>query len=467
VKVPLQSTSQPEPTWHTSSRKSPGIGFPSSSSHVRIPHEPSVTGADLLCDIFTGRRHTGVKVSPFFSDDAQLRSVLVLHGLDCSDDLISVRNLRIKLLNHLVGGDCFLSQCATSDTHSPDRTACRCIAVGHSSQLAITETIIGILRNSDHSAVSTDHLLSVLESTGCQGQYENRAHRRRRVIKSLDLFTEICREKATRTGIAIFLDPFGDLFRGFEHMQKGALSSIMDRHSILLGHRRGLSRNDMLAAIVSHIADGECMKSSREPHNFLFTNAQTVAPTFVNSISSDSTPVPSCGDFVRYVGMNQDGYDIATRIKVLTLMRDRCARKPLLLLLKKLDIDHDPSESIRHLRSALSRMIKRLQKSNAGVVRPIHAAQQHREATAEWPSVVPQELKDEFITNFRKETSSDRLRTFTCASCAEDEFLFNKNILPNDDARLSCLRMSPNISLQVAPSTVEIEYWNKGIVLDT
>jgi hypothetical protein len=38
---------------------------------------------------------------------------------------------------------------------------------------------------------------------------------------------------------------------------------------------------------------------------------------------------------------------------------------------------------------------------------------------AEWPSLVPQALKDRIITMFRQQTSSETLKSVTCAACAE------------------------------------------------
>ena len=74
------------------------------------------------------------------------------------------------LLYHVINGDCFISRCEKT-CPSPDRTACLCIAAGFTSSLSITQFVVNSLKSLLPSAMSTEDLLLVVESTGSQSPY--------------------------------------------------------------------------------------------------------------------------------------------------------------------------------------------------------------------------------------------------------------------------------------------------------
>jgi len=464
--IPNSFSSTSEDTfWRSTSRKSRGLGFATTSSHVRERHEKVLNGYDALRDIFMTRCHTGVRVSPFFAEESELRSVLTLHGLQSSASC--TRDLRIALLNHLLNGDCFGSQCLSSNHVTLDRTACLCIAEGFSSSLAITECVCKLLQDAPSTTVSTDSLMLVVTSVGCQGPYENRMHLRRRVLKSLETFLVASREKNIHTSIDNSIDPFGDLFVGFENMPKPALMTIMDRHCILTGQRKHLSRDDMQAAIISHIADGHCVRSTPESRIAHLIGSKKIVPD-VNSDIEIST-IPTCEEFVCYVGMSPNISDIDTRVRTLTFMCDSLARKPMLRLLRDQNIEHVSTASLKGLRFSLKKYINVLKKSNRDVPFEARATRRHTKSiAAQWPSAVPQALKDQLIANFREETSSDYLKTYVCASCSESDYDFNKIEVEKSELDLSVLQVPPgHQSAMHSMAHLDITLKSQGILVDS
>ena len=147
----------------------------SGASTSQIP-EPNSTGDDplsgrhFLHDIFLSRRVVGVRASIFHSSKEHLLRLCELHGLDVNDARSS-RDIKSRLLYHLLNGDCLLPQCV-SKSPAPDRTACLCIARGFSSPLAVTSFIVSCLKNATPSAVAIEDLLLIVESIGTQSPYE-------------------------------------------------------------------------------------------------------------------------------------------------------------------------------------------------------------------------------------------------------------------------------------------------------
>ena len=145
-----------------SSRKSRGLGFASTSTHVRIPHKTSTTGHSILHDNFLSFRTTGIRssVAYFFG---QLEYLCRLHGLG-DTNTACLRDKKAKLIYHLMSGDCFSSRC-TDSAACPDRSACLSVASGFTSS-SITTFLVSLLKDTSPSDLSTDDLLFIVDSLG-------------------------------------------------------------------------------------------------------------------------------------------------------------------------------------------------------------------------------------------------------------------------------------------------------------
>lgn len=158
-------------TPQTSSRKSSHASTSTSSPPQRTP---PASGHAMLNDMFLSQHVTGIRASIFHSSSEHLQFVSSLHGLDMPTTC-NTRDLKLRLLFHIVNGDCFLDRCEASHP-SPDRSACLSIAAGFSSSLAITEFIVQLLKASSSPDRSTSpckhhqhhiHMSTILISLTC------------------------------------------------------------------------------------------------------------------------------------------------------------------------------------------------------------------------------------------------------------------------------------------------------------
>jgi hypothetical protein len=223
---------------------------PLSSSFTCIPDEQPQTSSSsaerILTDMFRSHCVTGTRASIFHCSDQHLRNICLLHGLDVTQ-CSKLRDVKIRLLYHLINGDCFTQRCEPHRP-SPDRTACLCVVAGFSSALGITTFIVNLLNHSSASKVSTEDLLLV-ESTGNQLPYESKLHLCRGVLNSLHAFLLRCCQRLQRDASNLTTDPFGDLFMGFEGKRKPVLESIMNHHGPLVPQDSKLSVDKILLLI--------------------------------------------------------------------------------------------------------------------------------------------------------------------------------------------------------------------------
>ena len=85
----------------------------------------------------------------------------------------------------------------------------------------------------------------VVESTGIRSPYENRLHLRRRVFASLQTFLQLCECRVRRTATQVTIDPYGDLFMGFEEKRRPVLESIMNHHGLLVCQEKKITIEDI------------------------------------------------------------------------------------------------------------------------------------------------------------------------------------------------------------------------------
>jgi hypothetical protein len=92
---------------------------------------------------------------------------------------------------------------------------------------------------------------------------------------------------------------------------------------------------------------------------------------------------------------------------------------------------------------------------------------------SEWPSIVPQTLKDKIAQNFRAEISAERLSTFVCCSCSSSILVRQRIVVNNDKVNLACLRhphtclsgMPPDLS-HFTNANLDERWMLQGILLD-
>jgi len=108
-------------------------------------------------------------------------------------------------------------------------------------------------------------------------------------------------------------------------------------------------------------------------------------------------------------------------------LKDVLPRLPILQLLNIENISHDPSASLKKLQETLQIHINNLQEEDKACLKDA------------WPHKVSSDLKEKIAKMFIKETSSQALATFVCASCAEDCSVKHKTSVNEQDISLSPL----------------------------
>ncbi len=430
--------------------------FASSSSHVCAPHENPVTGRSVLYDNFFSHRTTGIRRPVLQCSDSDLLELCRLHGLKDADTF-PLKTRRSKLLYHLFDGDCFGARCMDSSP-LPDCSACLCIAAGFRSSSSITEFLISLLKKATPSEVSTEDLLFIIDSLGVESPYANRLNLRRRTVKSLETFLHLRRQ---RDECHADIDPYGDIFMAFEQKKKPALRAIMDHHGLRIEDTKQVSKEKMRQAIINHISRGDCARSVDASRTARSRQRQ-------QCVVDDNDESTTCEDFVRHLPASND---VDACLKIFsTALRKIHSLKTLQRFLDSHQIRYDPKDNLTHLRQLLRRRIILLEKHHMDR----EDTSIENVVTSQWPTVVPDGLKDKIARNFMEDTSSDHLRSFVCASCSSSEFIESGRVTVNrSTVDLSCLQHPETRLSGVPPDRTNVSATNldplaltTGILID-
>ena len=300
--------------------------------------------------MFLSRHTTGICASLFHCSEECLHFLSRLHRLETSA-LSAVRDVRLKILHHVINGDCALARCSSSSS-LPDRSACISIAQGFSSASSITTFVTDLLKGSTASVVTTQELLLVVESTGIQCPYRNRINLRRHLLRSLENFVQLSCRRQLVQDLNIPVDAYTELLSGFEQKRRPVLESIMTRHGLPLQsvpQGKKISSEEMKNTILQHIASGDCARSISK-FSLSAKVPQTGLPDFHPTALPDNA---SCDDFVHEAELNtqMDNDQISNEIRALTIALAKISSpNTLLRLLQCKHIPHDPSAKIKRLR---------------------------------------------------------------------------------------------------------------------
>jgi len=210
-------------------------------------------------------------------------------------------------------------------------------------------------------------------------------------------------------------DPFGDLFMGFETRPRPVLESIMNHHGLLVSQQPRLSSEEMQRTIISHIASGHCTSPREKLRPWLSDKVHVRLPSDSYQAEDPNRDEKVCNDFVADAALQYKD-PVGNETKILNKILDKSPSCILLLrFLHCKEIPHDPSNNHKHLRMTLSRFVRLLENR---CVRYSASS-----ANNDWPSIVPQNLKDRIAENFRNKISRDWLQSFICASCTSSTFV--------------------------------------------
>jgi len=198
---------------------------------------------------------------------------------------------------------------------------------------------------------------------------------------------------------------------------KDLLMSIMGRHHISAPSHKKLTCEDMKQAILTHILDGDCiMKSTGLPK--------------IHAENAQASQV-GCEDVQRTIDPVSVLPDQEMKIALLEALKNELPHLPMLCLFKIEKIDHNPQNSLKTLCRKLQEHIDSLKSSEN--TPEVHGIGDPQALIAPWPHKIPQSLKDKVASLFLKDTSSVKLKMFTCASCGEACLMSNRiNVASKD-----------------------------------
>ena len=214
-------------------------------------------------------------------------------------------------------------------------------------------------------------------------------------------------------------DELDTILSGVETLGKKSLHHLSIQHDLDADPKRNADSTKTM--LVDHITSGRCEAS---------TSSLCSA---VNDEYKERAP-----------GSNSD---LETYILQAAGTKAKLSKKTLRRVLKSKNIEFDDDENIGELRRHLRSYITTLRKAKKPEWDRNHRAELESEhlrhldkIREEWPQPASMELKEDCIRNFRNATSSDSLRKFTCACCAESISVSDQKVQRLEEINLELLR---------------------------
>jgi len=216
-------------------------------------------------------------------------------------------------------------------------------------------------------------------------------------------------------------DKLDTMLCGVETMGKQTLHHLCDQHDLNVDPKS--DAESMKTTIVDHIASGGCQASTSS----------------LCSAADDeyhSTEPGANGDLEAYI-INHAAH--AKNVKP--------SKKTLRRILKSKGVEFNDDDEVGDLRRRLRSYLTTLRKAKRPEWDRNHRAEQESEhrhhldkIREEWPQPAPMELKEDCVRNFRAATSSDSLRQFTCACCAESVNVSDLKVRQHTEVDLGLMR---------------------------
>lgn len=296
------------------------------------------------------------------------------HGMESDDEFRD----REDVLSHFLNG-----QCASRNAPGCSEVA-RAIRSPIEIALTVTETII--VRCERKQIPSSDlnkYCAAIGVTTTQRPEYTNlvqklrtRCNTLRPLLNCEDLDAALCDVEALGK-------------QSIQHLSSQHNLNAVPEHDI----------DSMKTAVVNHIASGGCQASTS---------------SLCRSIEG------------KYQDNDIENSDLEMYILQLAAKKKNLGKKALRRVLKSRKIEFDDDDGVgelrRHLRSHITELRKGKHSEWSRNLRAELESERHRrldEIWEEWPQPVPMDLKEDCVRNFRKATSSESLREFTCTCCAE------------------------------------------------
>ena len=351
-------------------------------SDTQVPRDDSIDVDIILSKLNLCCNDPNFDLSTFF----------VTHGVDSDDESLTYEDV----VSHFLNG-----QCAGRNAPGCSEVA-RSVRSPIKMALTITETIVV---RCERKQIPLNELRAYCSSIGV-------------TTTQRPEYTALTQKLKTRCNALrplLNCDGLETIFCGVETLGKQSLQHLSTQHNLDVDPEH--DTDSMKATVVDHITSGGCQAS---------TSGLCASIDDEYHSSESGTKANS---------------DLETHILQLAAKKGTLSKKALRRVLISREIEFDGSENIGELRRHLRSHITRLRKGK----QPEWSRNQHAELESErdrrldeirdeWPQPAPMDLKEDCVRNFRTATSSESLREFTCACCAESVNISDRKIRKQSDA---------------------------------
>lgn len=385
---------------------------------MKVNTIPSVS---IMQDVLLNDVRNPLRVSIFTTDITRLRHSLRMHGI--SGESFTLKDCRTKFVQHIFTGSCVSGQEHSNDLTlgtRRDLTACRYFAADFASAKDMSTAAADVVFAATDVQIPKENLVKIVRALSLP--IEGNRGVRKQCLVALKRWIEVSTSDAVIRNHHISAS---DTVRELEKYSKLEMQALAIQHSLEIPPDARI--NVLRDMVVEHLATGKCV-----PEN------GSVAPAGCRTAINGFMDVDD-------VDEGADELRLKLQIQLLSSVVSTIKAKPLKRLLQLHDIPFDSDIPLRRLRKLLRDYIRALIKGKQ--VAGKRAVDEGRKVLHDaWPTVVPEDLKDKILHNFRKRTSKEELSSFTCASCAEKclnresrSLLLNeidRNVLTRPDRRV-------------------------------
>jgi len=341
------------------------------------PNDDNVTRRDPIRDPIYNHDLIFDLIRNCMTDEPLISYSRIVLEHNVSPPIGTADGVRAALLHHLFSGGCVVEK----------GTACKDIVHGEEWPQSFAIRIIDLVSEwVDSNKLATGSLIRMCRMLGFvpsatsqrRSSLSKLAAHRRSLVKALDMANLSVKETFHNLGSSSTLDTI----RG-TCMAHNVAADQSDEKQALIHN------------VVEHLTHGNC--------------AETVAP--------------GCDHIMKEVSPSLDDV-IHTQVGVLQCIQDVLSTRQLQKILDLHGVDYAITDNKKRLKSRLKKYIRILE---VGKVKDADAEhermerlQKHEEIRKNWPKLVPPQLKEKLIKDFRNMTSSATLSTFTCSCCARE-----------------------------------------------
>jgi hypothetical protein len=337
----------------------------------------------------------------FSTDTKQMHELMLSHGLH--DRNLNRNECERALCYHILNGLC----AAIPADNNLRRSACSDISGSCSSPAELQNVIFGLVI--EHVALRMS--LKTFRRLCASIDIREHAFAQRKVLIAR------FQERRDRLQRVVRKQSLLELFDHFDGMRKPMLINIAIGHGLQVDSSWTI--DDLRNAITKHVTGGQCCSPADEDR-----------PTQCQSISDELT-------------VKDPELDSSDEIqsRILESIVDKLSASPLRRILQIHEVPFEKGDSISQLRRRLRKYTRSLRKGKrCHLERHLETNRRLRQVRAEWPRIVPNDLKERIHKLFREQTSSERLKEFTCASCAQSRFVDERAVLPASELDSELLR---------------------------